>query len=161
MNRELKFRVWNDADKTWDNPAILEVFSDGRILRPLYAAKDGGDWKKQYFIQQYTGLKDQSGKEIYEGDIIVATEARFETHLLEDSEESGASIYFVDVTKPLPSPDVVLFKAFVKWNITFCRFDLEYISSTFSSGVLSTGLVDTEYNYHIIGNIYENPYLLK
>lgn len=70
MNRELKFRLWNKKDKEWDSPAIVEVFGDDGILRPLYNDGDGGDWRNKYIIQQYTGLEDKNLKEICEGDIV-------------------------------------------------------------------------------------------
>jgi len=64
MNREFRFRVWNIEEKSWDNPAILEVFNKDGILRTLY------DPVSNYVIQQYTGAKDKNDKEIWEGDII-------------------------------------------------------------------------------------------
>jgi uncharacterized phage protein (TIGR01671 family) len=70
MNRELKFRIWNNVDKEWDNPAIVEVFSSDGILRPLYDDGNGGDWRNKYVITQYTGLKDCNGTEMWEGDIL-------------------------------------------------------------------------------------------
>jgi uncharacterized phage protein (TIGR01671 family) len=65
MNREIKFRVWNNTDKTFDSPANLEVFNYNGKLFHLY-----DEHGKYTTIQQFTGVKDINDKEIYEGDIV-------------------------------------------------------------------------------------------
>ena len=69
-NREIKFRAWDIEQKRMSLPFVLSDFclkwQDGDIDMPI----EFGVSKNRIVIQQYTGLKDKNGKEIYEGDII-------------------------------------------------------------------------------------------
>ena len=58
MNRQLKFRIWYYDQKKFDYNVELKDFS--KYSFPLH-------WCE---VQQYTGLKDSKGVEIYEGDIL-------------------------------------------------------------------------------------------
>lgn len=58
--REIKFRAWVPAQQKMYGPVTLDEMRT-RWSYPLY-------WCQP--LMQYTGLKDKSGKEIYEGDIL-------------------------------------------------------------------------------------------
>jgi len=125
--REIKFRVWNKATNKWHES--LEDFN----LNQLNNCKEVID--SGYVIQQFIGLRDKNGHEIYEGDVI-----------------------YID-----GSADYVVIWSDLKigWDIDcIFRQDYEPFMSNFE---LSECGADKNGNFtslEIIGNIFENSNLI-
>ena len=145
MKREIKFRAWDKTYNCWYKPTHRAY--EGKLWELMvglsgdlsaYCMRLGKTelvhesiFPDRYELMQFTGLKDKNGGEIYEGDIV-----RFE-----------AWEQFHDI---------------MRINISV----VEYKEYGFTPFIWQTVVEDGWYNYEIenpevIGNIYENPELLK
>lgn len=73
MSGVIKFRVWDEKRKAYTYAP--DEFSSS--LGPYFLTLDGriyidGVFQKHLLLEQSTGLLDRNGKEIYEGDIVLA-----------------------------------------------------------------------------------------
>ena len=156
--RDIKFRVWHKGHKNWINndPGthcwsswMMNIFT-GEIVdfvccvgserysrepEPnFYMDKTKPVKESPFIVQQYTGLKDKNGIEIYEGDCVKITNHRY---ILADGQKEEDAQYVVE------------------WG--GIGFDFRLLNGYFMQGCGR----NSEPEYEVIGNIFENPELLK
>jgi len=84
--REIKFRVWHKPtnqfvrchpvwnDKQYKDLGLLSLTSDGQLIFETmydgFQRLSDSNEVDDFIVQQYTGLKDKNGVEIYEGDLL-------------------------------------------------------------------------------------------
>jgi uncharacterized phage protein (TIGR01671 family) len=148
--RELKFRAWVSKENTdgyGKNTAHYEY--NFALFESKYTDFCGdfeiGGTYEDVPVEQYTGLKDKNGKEIYEGDIV--------------------NISAIACTDDSPMACIIDTNSVVVWDEKHARFDvndapedddLDYRRRRY---FLFTDGDDRE-NIEVIGNIHENPELL-
>lgn len=132
MSREIKFRAVYQQE-IYEVTEIMWSDETAYLYAPSVEEYDSGLLVPLNEIEllQFTGLKDKNGKEIYEGDII--------------------QFSHMDIEKPQPVLPVV-------WDEIACGFVCR--NSETSRGVDMASHYDT-ISGEIIGDIYQNPELLK
>lgn len=125
--REIKFRAWDkEEDRFWyfTLQEILERRMDYR-----------GSFDEKILLgdkQQYTGLKDNNGKEIYEGDIVEAEYC------------IDGCLYYIEDEYGV-----------IQWDDEKCGFNLIFKDQ------LAPSPISYYVSFEVVGNIYENSDLLE
>ena len=134
--RDIKFRFWDKHVGKFTDFGAIHI--DGDIM--TRSATFGGlydfvtdEMEENIIIQQYTGLKDRSGTEIFEGDIVTCMKETWR--------------------------DKKTYTADVRWQDNVSRFAF-VIRYDGDDGELFYDCLSVE-DIKVIGNIYENSDLLK
>lgn len=120
--KEIKFRIWDKKLKEMHYQSLEDLCEDDYWYdgeTDVWSVlKDCNSEQERFVIEQYTGLKDKNGKEIYEGDVVIF-----------DYYSNGEINEFIIEIQDF-------------WELTpFAKDDIS--------------------DLEVIGNIYDNPELLK
>lgn len=152
--REIKFRVFNEALKKMQNVVSLWHSPNSEIAHVVVALDEEyaevDTLFRGYQLMQLTGLKDSNGAEIYEGDIIHQL-SKPNWHSKVDNK------YIVEFGHQDLGDSS--YQQTIGWNAT----DVRYIGKDYtkSKGILDLCLNHPGITAVVIGNIHENPELLK
>lgn len=133
MTREIKFRVWDVQNKKFLWTGFDKRLSESHEDKPQDIRKGKMILPSDNNVvwQQYTGLKDKNGTEIFEGDIV------------EDSEEKYIIRHGLSVIEDLQ---------FWGWSMEHIPYDHEWPTGPMDP--LDVHVLE------VIGNVYEHPHLL-
>ena len=134
MQRQLKFRAWDKLAKQFTYPDKGYQGHYVLTLNGQFQNFQNGSGGEEYVVQQFTGLKDKNGKEIYEGDII-------ERKALTKTENHSYNYCHC-------------------YEVIYSTDEASYILK-YGSGDDYVYLSDFIDNLEIIGNTFENSELLK
>lgn len=144
MNREIKFRMWNNVS---ESPNMSKYFYDlGQVIPCLMQqiCFDAGLFGYNHIghgsrFEQFTGLLDKNGKEIYEGDIVKAKDFMCVGHqVVENQFVMEPTEVYDDVI------DVVT-----------------YGEGMYSVGHIPLSVLVDDGQTEVLGNVHQNPELLK
>ena len=139
MTREIKFRAWlkprwdddDDANTMYyDIQNSYDMLGDVKPYDPMGCFSGWLD-EDIAIVEQYTGLKDKNGKEIYEGDIIAQT-------LIDDPFTKKYPIYVV------------------RWDEEFLSWALKDVSGDDGNDTDLHFFIEEWKKCEVIGNIHES-----
>ena len=149
-----KFRAWH---KTWEEMGKVKRIrfdDDGNATTVLFIGKDLGVNAKidEFDLMQSTGLKDKNGKEIFERDILKFND-EWDDYCYEGYVDgSTEGINFVEIKRETTCFTFGKFQTSDSSLLYFMKD--EYLS-------FEDLITDKDFEFEIVGNIYENPELLE
>ena len=157
MSRKIKFRVWDKKYQDWIDTSKIAIAADGDVVAyrgmgilSCGWVEESGSCKHNFVFQQFTGYLDQNGIEIYEGDIIKFRYwvGDFAWQEMDDKEalrqKKMLDKEYTGTVAPASIGNINLEIVVGKHDETHMIFPLAYAASS-----------------RVIGNIFENPELLK
>ena len=146
MNNRLKFRVWDKLAERMiyphnDNQQHFIIDLNG-CFHNLQNGSGGDD----YVIQQFTGLTDKNGKEVYEGDIV-----KIKRWYLRPFINNKQEIDYQHIEGETEVGQVM-------WGWNSQKYLVSYEHIRYDD---SEDFDKSSHSVEVIGNILENPELLK
>jgi uncharacterized phage protein (TIGR01671 family) len=159
MQREIKFRAWiiDEARMSYGDEwfsmspdgSLIQYADQGFWVNNLNTSKEHKEYlaendiqiRDEFILQQYTGLKENNGKEIYEGDIV-----RWDD--MTNGEKWRVAVVEI-------KPDL---------QFKIIRINCDFIQSAQEGYVFRFGnfiYKDTHNHLEVVGNIYQHPELLQ
>ena len=136
MSREIKFRAWDKEAKAMESfDELVETIDFADVFKGYYTNLE---------VMQYTGLKDKNGTEVHEGDI--------------DQAENGDKSVIVFLLKA-GTYCVMPMDIYLNNDYQNESFFPDFIYG-FGYDLFFDNCTPDKY-LNIIGNVYENPELLK
>ena len=135
-----KFRVWDKDHKymEYTDKNLVVCFSDEGVEVTDHTTFSHSCTSMQNFeLMQSTGLKDITGDEIYEGDIVKVLVQDIEPKIMKDKIYVGVVAYNQGT------------------------FDIKISKDTYLGIIPEMYMLDIDCVFRILGNIYENPELLE
>lgn len=133
MNNRFKFRVWDEVNNKFYSQEVLNALP----LNVFLASKH---------IQQYTGLNDKNGKEVYEGDIV-----KIKRWYLRPFINNKQEIDYKHIEGETEVGQVI-------WGWNSQKFLVSYEHIRYDD---SEDFDKSSHSVEVIGNILENPELLN
>ncbi len=169
MQDRFKFRSYGKPNSIIEGMQNIYTFEE--IEGGYFNVKVDKGWlsfvkEEDLKIMQCTGLKDKNGKLIYEGDIIVIPN-QYPFYDYKNKEDMKQSL---NSTKgEIKGESVLNYIGIVEWIYSQWQYvyhcvnpNKQGISEGINQGLNDFGFDETENTcYEVIGNIYENPELLK
>ena len=151
--REIKFRAWHKGKKEIID--VEEIDFMNKVIN--YIENDYENNRQEiigaYFedieLMEYTGLKDKNGKEIYEGDVVklIHTGIEISADRLEDLKRFVGIIKYENGIFKIVRTEKSLIES------KYFEMEQKKVSEIFIYSKL--------YDLEVVGNIYENPELIK